>query len=166
MKERLLLLVLVVIVDTFPVKANDREIWVDYLTKISYPILKNAASDSLKLEMPVYTETTKPYQYLEALGRTICGIAPWLELGPDSTVEGIVRQEFINYSVKAISNAVNPEAADYMNFSEGSQPLVDAAYLSMGLLRAPKQLWNNLDSITQRRLIDELKKTRNIKPGQ
>lgn len=166
MKGRLFLLVLVVIVDTFPVKANDREIWVDYLTRISYPILKNAASDSLKLEMPVYTETTKPYQYLEALGRTICGIAPWLELGPDSTVEGIVRQEFINYSVKAISNAVNPEAADYMNFSEGSQPLVDAAYLSMGLLRAPKQLWNNLDSITQRRLIDELKKTRNIKPGQ
>ena len=27
--------------------------------------------------------------YLEAVGRTVCGIAPWLELGPDDTQEGV-----------------------------------------------------------------------------
>lgn len=166
MKLKLFLFVLLTIICNLPIKAGDREVWVDYLTKISYPILKNAAEDSLSTEMPVYTSKTKPYQYLEALGRTICGIAPWLELGPDTTTEGIERQKFIRYATKAISNAVNPESADYMNFSEGSQPLVDAAYLSMGLLRAPQQLWGELDSITQKRLISELKKTRKIQPGQ
>ena len=66
--------------------------------------------------------------------------------------------------IEAISNAVNPESADYLNFNKGRQPLVDAAFLAHGLLRAPNQIWGNLDPITQNRLIAELKSTRTIKP--
>lgn len=47
-----------------------------------------------------------------------------------------------------------------------SQPLVDAAFLSQGLLRAPVQLWGNLDADTKERLVHELKRTRGIKPNE
>lgn len=46
------------------------------------------------------------------------------------------------------------------------QPLVDAAFLVQGILRAPKQLWTNLDKETQARLITELKKSRAIRPKE
>lgn len=163
--DRKFLYVIIILLFSIKSKANDREVWIDYLRKISYPILKNTASDSLKLFMPVYAESTKDFQYLEALGRTICGIAPWLELGNDLTEEGELRNTFRKYALKAIYNAVTPSAKDYMNFSNGSQPLVDASYLAHGLLRAPKELWGRLDFLTQERIITELKKTRKIKPG-
>lgn len=45
-----------------------------------------------------------------------------------------------------------------------AQPLVDAAFLAQGLLRAPKQLWGNLDPQAKEWMITELKRSRNIKP--
>ena len=33
------------------------------------------------------------FSYLEAVGRTVCGIAPWLELGEDDTPEGQLRKK-------------------------------------------------------------------------
>jgi len=51
-----------------------------------------------------------------------------------------------------------------MNFKEGRQPLVDAAFLVEAILRAPKVLWENLDVSTKKRLIRELKVTRKIEP--
>ena len=56
------------------------------------------------------------------------------------------------------------EAPDYLVFGEPSQPLVDAAFLAQGLLRAPKQLWGNLDPQAKEWMITELKRSRNIKP--
>ena len=98
------------------------------------------------------------------MGRLVCGIAPWLELGPDNTPEGKLREKYINLTVKGLKNAVNPGAPDYLVFGEPSQPLVDAAFLAQGLLRAPKQLWGNLDLQAKEWMITELKRSRNIKP--
>lgn len=100
------------------------------------------------------------------MGRTVCGIAPWLELGPDATPEGQLRKKYIDLTVKGLSNAVDPASPDYLIFGEPSQPLVDAAFLAEGLLRAPKQLWGNLDEQTQQRMITELKRSRAIKPNE
>lgn len=96
------------------------------------------------------------FSHLEAVGRLVCGIAPWLELGPDNTPEGKLREKYINLTVKGLKNAVNPEAPDYLVFGEPSQPLVDAAFLAQGLLRAPKQLWGNLDPQAKEWMITEL----------
>lgn len=104
--------------------------------------------------------------HLEAVGRTICGIAPWLELGEDNTPEGKLRKKYINLVTKGLSNAVNPLSADYLDFRTPSQPLVDAAFLAQGLLRAPQQIWKRLDAETQERMITELKRSRSIKPFQ
>ena len=53
-----------------------------------------------------------------------------------------------------------------MNFTRGGQPLVDAAFLAHGLLRAPTQLWGRMDATQRANLVAALKSTRSIKPGE
>ena len=144
---------------------EDRAFWVENLTRIADPVLVNLSNNTLKKNMP-YESLGNRHRcsHLEAVGRLVCGIAPWLELGPDNTPEGKLREKYINLTVKGLKNAVNPEAPDYLVFGEPSQPLVDAAFLAQGLLRAPKQLWGNLDPQAKEWMITELKRSRNIKP--
>ena len=53
-----------------------------------------------------------------------------------------------------------------MEFSYKRQPLVDAAYLAQGMLRAPVQLWEKSSQEVKDNLIAALKLTRSIKPGE
>ncbi len=153
-----------------PSAAHDRQVWVDALVRIATPVLQNLAAGTLHQQFPFESLSTDPdrreVSYLEAVGRTLCGIAPWLELGPDDTPEGQQRARMIELAVEGLKNAVDPKSPDYLRFKANRhrQPLVDAAFLAEGLLRAPKQLWANLDPTTQRRLIGELKASRSIKP--
>ena len=149
----------------------DRAIWLSTLDHIANPMLRNLANGTLRQNMPVESiaadlQKRREVTHLEALGRTVVGLAAWLELGPDSTPEGRLRAEYIDMTVRAITNAVNPESPDYLNFNQGRQPLVDAAFLAHGLLRAPQQLWGRLDEQTKARLVEELKSTRIIKPSE
>jgi hypothetical protein len=151
-------------------KNVNRQSYVDALVKIADPVLVALSKNKLKKEMPFESASKtendrQQYTYLEAFGRTISGIAPWLELGPDETSEGKLREKYINLTLKCLDNATNPKAADFMNFSKGSQPLVDAAFLAQGLLRAPNQLWGRLNKETQQNIITQLKNTRKIVPG-
>jgi hypothetical protein len=152
-----------------PVPANsDREYHVTLLTRIARPVLTELSKGNLKKSMPVESsgtiESRRKVTHLEALGRTLAGLAPWLELGPEQTSEGILRKEFIDLAVASVRNGVDPSSPDYLNFTEANQPLVDAAFLGHALLRAPTQLWENLDTGTQSRLISALRSTRVIKP--
>jgi hypothetical protein len=150
-------------------KENDRAYWLSVLRKIADPVLEALSRGQLKSRMPVETlpglEERKKVTHLEAFGRLMAGMAPWLEIGPEESKEGKIRQHYIELVVKSLANAVNPESADFMNFTEGSQPLVDAAFLGQALIRAPRQLWGNLDEGTRSRLIDSLRSTRAIKPS-
>lgn len=149
---------------------QQRAYFVSTLTKIAHPVLEAAAQDRLKKDMPVETAALNPFggrdnvTYLEAFGRTLSGMAPWLELGPDTTPEGILREKYIQMALKGIANATDPAAADYMNFTDGGQPLVDAAFFAQALLRAPDQLWGRLDKNTQQNVLKALKATRPISP--
>ncbi len=150
---------------------SEREYWVNMLTKITLPVLQALSENKLKALMPVEAkeglqEDRRRVTYLEALGRSLAGIAPWLELGVDDTPEGKLRKKFIDLSVASIKNAVTPTSADYMNFTEHGQPLVDAAFLAHALIRAPKQLWGNLDTKARGHLVNALKATRTIQPPQ
>ena len=155
-----------------PDGAADRKVWVETMARIAGPVLENLAAGTLRKNMPYETRNKSlPHQdvaYLEAFGRTICGIAPWLELGPDDTEEGRLRAKFIDLTVKGMANAVDPSSPDYLTFGgtpEG-QPLVDAAFLAEGVLRAPTQIWGRLDEKTRERLVTEWKRSRLIKPGE
>lgn len=139
-----------------------RSNWISYLEKISYPVLSAAADDCLKVKMPIYKGRNK-FQYLEAVGRIICGIAPWLNLIDDDSEEGLFREKYKKLTVKAITNLVNPKALDYVNFGLGYQALVDAAFLTQGFLRAPL-LWQAMSPETQQNILVEVKKTRRLSP--
>ena len=143
---------------------EDRAFWVETLTRIADPVLVNLSNGTLKQNMSYESLGNRHrFSHLEAVGRLVCGIAPWLELGPDNTPEGQLRKKYIDLTVKGLKNAVNPSSPDYLVFGEPSQPLVDAAFLAQGLLRAPKQLWGNLDAEAKAWMITELKRSRNIK---
>ena len=150
--------------------ADDREHWIALLSRISEPLLTALAEDRLKETMPV--ETRSPQQaasrakftHLEGFGRLVSGLAPWLELGQESSEESRLRRRYSDLLQRSLSNAVDPRAKDFMNFTDGSQPLVDASFLALGLMRAPG-IWNKCDETTKRNLVAALKRTRAIKPG-
>src|ERR1700683_3907212 len=150
--------------------AKARTEMVRVLTRIAEPVLTALSEGQLKARMPVEVGETdhdrSAYAHLEALGRLMAGVAPWLELGPDTTEEGKIRERFIGLATKAISNAVDPNSLDYLNFKQGIQPLMDTCFLCLGLLRAPGQLWGNLSETTRVHVITALKMTRAVKPHQ
>jgi hypothetical protein len=147
--------------------ALHREYFVHAITRIADPLLTALSKNELKKKMPIEAKTNdrQNFTYLEAFGRLLAGMAPWLELGPDSTAEGKLRKKYIDLSITCIRNATDPAAPDYMNFNKGGQALVDAAFLSQALLRAPNQLWGRLDGKTRRNLLDALRSSRVITPG-
>lgn len=144
----------------------DRAYSVEMMTRIARPVLTSLAQGRLKQDLPVHEweRDRRNYTGLEALGRTMAGIAPWLELGPDETKEGKLRAQFIELSVKAIASGTDPKSPDFLNFQQGGQPLVDAAFLGHGLLRAPKQLWGRFDATQRSNVVVALRATRSIKP--
>lgn len=148
--------------------ADDRAFWVETLTRIADPVLINLSNNTLKKNMPYESlaNDRSDFSHLEAVGRLVCGIAPWLELGPDNTPEGQLRDKYIKLTVKGLKNAVNPDSPDYLVFGKPYQPLVDAAFLAQGLLRAKTQLWDNLDPQAKEWMIAEFKRSRNIKPWE
>ncbi|WP_257666278.1 DUF2264 domain-containing protein [Parapedobacter tibetensis] len=147
----------------------DRERWLQYLDQLARPVLKNLAEDRLKEYMPVELAPgidNKAHRtqvaYLEAFGRTLSGIAPWLQLEGGQPSEVALRAQFRAWTLKAIANAVNPEAKDYLLW-KGGQPLVDASFFALGLVRAP-WIWENLDDTTRERVVSVLLTTRDVMP--
>ena len=146
--------------------AQDREYWANLLYKMASPVILNLADGTLKQNMPVEvppgakTDSYKRVTYLEAVGRTMAGVAPWLALPDDETKEGQLRKKLRTALLKGIKNAVDPANPDYLNFRTDSQPIVDAAYMAQAFLRAPKALWEPLDDVTKSRIAEEFKTLR------
>ena len=146
---------------------NDRQYWVETLTRISSPVLTALRDRQLRARMPVEQKVPgrENYTYLEALGRTLLGVAPWVEQGNDGSREGRLRGEYACLAREALDAATDPESPDHMNFLKGDQPIVDAAFIAQSLLRAPHELLDSLDSRVRRNLADAMKETRrNKKP--
>ncbi|PXY39316.1 hypothetical protein DMB65_18345 [Flavobacterium cheongpyeongense] len=148
-----------------------RQFFVSSLVKIGDPVLEALSKNELKAKMPVERspgawDARTHVTYLEAFGRLLSGMAPWLELGSDQTPEGKLRAKYIDLAQKSIHNATDPGSPDFMNFVNDKQPLVDAAFFAQALLRAPKQLWEPLDAITKENVVKALKSSRKIEPYQ
>jgi hypothetical protein len=148
--------------------ADDRAFQVQTLTRIAEPMLSALADGKLKSSLPTHEweRNRTNFAPLEAFGRSLAGIAPWLELGPDDSAEGKTRAHFIDLTVKSLANATDPQSPDFMNFTKGGQPVVDTAFLALGLLRSPNQLWGRLDSQQRSNVVAALKSSRVIKPGE
>lgn len=145
----------------------DREFWVKTIYKISYPVIHNLANGTLRKNMPLetgpgYYSKVEEFTHLEAVGRTLAGIAPWLSLPDDESSEGVLRKQLRKEVLKGLANAADPSNPDYLDFATTNrQPIVDGAYLAQAFIRAPKALWEPLDTATKRSLIAGFKSLRN-----
>ncbi len=151
--------------------ADDRRYWVDVMARIATPVLESAAAGRLRERMPVEmgpaaTSARAAYTHLEALGRVLTGIAPWIELGVDPTPEGAMRDRLAELARGGLSHATDPQSPDYLNFTKGAQPLVDAAFLAHGIVRAPTTMWKPLDPTTKANVVRALESTRAIRPSE
>lgn len=151
-------------------KQTDRQLWLGYMDKIARPVLSNIAENKLKEKMPVIlskridnADNRSKVAYLEAFGRTLSGIAAWLNLEGGSTEETKLRNQYREWALKGLTNAVNPSAKDYLKW-DGGQPLVDASFLAFALVRCP-WLWQHLDTTTRQHVINVFKTTRSTVPG-
>lgn len=150
-----------------PYVHEDRNYWIDTLSRIAQPVLFQLTNRKLKATMPIERklEDRHLYTHLEALGRLLTGMAPWLESGSTDGEEGRLREHYAAWAREAIDAATDPASLDFMNFSEGYQPIVDAAFLSHAIVRAPGELWHKLEPRVQQNVIAALKATRTRKPG-
>lgn len=149
--------------------SDDRATWLRIVTKISTPVLEALSERKLKEKMPVEAPhgniaDRRQFTHLEAMGRLLCGLAPWLESGSATAEEGATRARFAEWSRIGIQSATDPASPDFMNFNKGSQPVVDTAFLALAIVRAPNELWHKLDGRTQRQVIAALESSRVIRP--
>ena len=142
-----------------------RKQWIDAMCKIVTPVLDMLEQGKLKQSLPLtFHEERKVFAPLEAFGRSMLGLAPWLEADSEildeeeRTRQAVYRAK----AVRCIEMATNPESPDFMLFDEGGQPLVDAAFLAHALVRAPKALAAALPEETRKHLADALRSTRKI----
>jgi hypothetical protein len=149
--------------------ASDRQYWSDLAYKIATPVLSNMSKGELSKNMSIEVSPTwdgrdRRVSCMEAFGRLMDGIAPWLSLLDDDSSEGKQRKQLREWALKSYAHAVDPESPDYLLWRKEGQPLVDAAYIASSFLRAPQQLWEPLDELTKKRYIEEFKQLRRIDP--
>jgi hypothetical protein len=145
----------------------DRAYWLGVVDRLALPILENLSRGQLKQQMPV--EAANPadrgkYTHLEAFGRLFAGIGPWLALPGLAGAELAQQQKIRRLALASLDAATAPDSADFMNFQSGGQPLVDAAFLAQGLMRA--NLLSKLEERVRTNLIAALTASRQIRPPE
>jgi len=150
---------------------DGRAQWLSIVERVAQPVLEAISRQQLRASMPV--ECVKGEEaaraqstHLEAVGRLLCGLAPWLEAVPSgSAAEAQLQARYRDWARLAIRYGVDPHSPDAFNFGSNQQSLVDAAFLALALVRAPGELWAKLDSATKDNVLRALRATRKIQPG-
>ena len=102
----------------------ERRYWIGLLDQLARPVLTHLARRELKQAMPVEASapaSRRKFTHLEAFGRLMCGIAPWLELTPAEGDESALQREYRELSQRGIAAAVDPDSPDFMEFRRGGQ---------------------------------------------
>ncbi|MEG0546735.1 MAG: DUF2264 domain-containing protein [Oscillospiraceae bacterium] len=152
-----------------------RREWLDALNKIAYPVLFAASNGKLKEVLPLSkSEKKRGVGYLEAIGRTVVGIAPWLELKSSAITDESelkLQSEYREMTRKAMANAVDEKSPDYCvwnktgTYLSPDQPLVDAAYFCSAILKAPIELWEKQPQEVKDNIIKAIDLVRLMKPN-
>ncbi len=129
-------------------------------------MLPALAAGELKKRLPHEGRPDRAaFSCLEAYARLLLGLAPWLELeAPLPPEEKALQERCRNWALEGLAMALDPASPDRMNFREGQQPLVDAAFLCSALLRAPKALLSKIPAAAKPQLVEALQTTRRFKP--
>jgi hypothetical protein len=140
------------------------------LDRVARPVLESLSQQRLKISMPVeaypgHAQDRRKCTYLEAAGRTLAGIAPWLEHGANSGAEGDLRERYCELARRAIAAGVDRGSPDYLGFGEDQQTIVDAAFLALAVLRAPRELREKLPVEVRKQLAEGMRATRGLLAG-
>ncbi|MEM6756749.1 MAG: DUF2264 domain-containing protein [Planctomycetota bacterium] len=134
--------------------------WKAWLDRVIEPVIAASERGRLSLDLPPTPgrDDRQPFAATEAFCRSFCGVAPWLQAAPGADAEAMRGRV-----AEALGRFVHPRSEDPFSFHLPGQPLVEAAFLSHGLLRAPK-VWQSLDATTRDRLVDAVLLTRQTLP--
>ena len=143
-----------------------------HMRQVAEPLLCAAAQDALRDTMTVEQKDAslgrERFTGLEAVGRLLSGIAPWLEAEPETDEEAALQARFAAWARAAIAHQTDPAARDYARFEElifaRSQTLVDTAFLAHALVRAPRALAAQLSPDVRANVVRAFKQTRGIQP--
>lgn len=148
-----------------------RRLWIDQLWRLARPVLDAAAAGRLHADLPlrcrpgIAPDGRHPFTHLEALARTLAGLAPWLEVEGGDADERALRAQAAATARQALAVACDPTHPDRVNFAEGQQPIVDAAFLAHALVRAPRALVAELPAAVRGHLAAALACTRDRLAG-
>lgn len=147
----------------------DRAYMLGILEKMALPVLERMASGRLRREWtpdvsPTWDGRPLEVAYLEAFARLMDGIAPWLSLPDDDGAEGRLRRRIRDLALESYARSVDPGSPDRLAWEGHGQTLVDSAYFTSALLRAPDALWKPLDSATKQRIVGVIKGLRRVSP--
>jgi hypothetical protein len=146
---------------------QERVYSLNLLRQLAEPVLEPMSKGELKkrfvLELsPTWDGRDPSVAYLECFGRLMSGIAPWLALPADDSAEGKLRQRLQQQALQGYANSVDPKSPDCLTWKGHGQALVDSAYFTNALMRAPKALWEPLDAATKGRIVAEIKGLRRV----
>src|ERR1035438_8302585 len=111
-------------------------------------------------------EASRNSPRLQAVGRLLCGLAPWLEAEPgNDPAEEKLRTRYREWARLAFRYGCDPKSPDALHFGDNQQSVVDAAFLALAIVRAPNELWARLDSATKDNLVRAMVETRKVQPG-
>jgi hypothetical protein len=154
---------------SLPTGAEDRSYMLELLGRMASPVLDRMSRGRLQREWtpelsPTWDGRNPKVAYLEAFGRLVDGIAPWLALPEEPGSEGRMRATLRTQALESYVHAVDPKSPDYLLWKSEGQPLVDSAYFTSAFLRAPEVLWKPLDARTKARIIAEIQGLRRVAP--
>jgi len=151
------------------IAGGDRDYMLDLLLRMARPVLgpmsQGRLQSTFKPELsPTWDGRNPKVAYLECFGRLAAGIAPWLALPAADDAEGRLRATLLDQARVSYTHSVDPSSPDYLLWKGEGQPLVDSAYFSNALMRAPKALWDPLDGKTKASIVRVLKGLRAVSP--
>jgi hypothetical protein len=138
------------------------------MLKVASPVWENCARGTLSQNMPIECKEGRSdrglFRHLEAVGRSFAGISAWLECPLLSGEEATQRLEFRALVIQGLEKLSEPSSGAALNFKVGNQPVVDAAFLAQGFLRAPK-IWSDLSDEARKYYIAGFKDSRGCTVG-
>ena len=128
-----------------------RSVWLAHLERLAGPLLTLGAEQRLRRDFPLvchpgYGAEQRPVgiHALEAVCRTLCGLAPWLALEGLTGDEARLQARLRAQATATLASITDPASPDVLFGLNDGQQLVEGALLSAGLVQAPSVLWHGL----------------------
>jgi hypothetical protein len=139
-----------------------RRDWIAYLHKLTEPVLAAAVGyrlTSQKVEIARGAEGRARFFALEAVARSLLGLAPWLECETGDPDESALQHIWRDRARLALGNLLTSKDGGDL-FAGQRQPLVEAAFLVYAMTLAPRTLWTGLPAEHRARFLDFLVRAR------